>query len=301
MSPEQKGNNVTPKRDDVRAAARGSLYKLFEPLAGFVVDTGLSVSEVHKIFRQAVVWVLADRQIDVAGRVNISGIAAATGLTRTEISRTLKSATRHPGSIHDNHSQATNRILAIWYSDPKYTDKNGSPAEIDIFGQGASFDSLARNYGRGIPTRAVLEELLRAGAVELCGSQRVRAKSNIAVDRGVSDRAVRSFGDRAAELLATMLQNMRDPANPSFIGTASESTDDPAALRVIRRELRDRGAQFLSEIQEGLIQKPGRRKKITGQKRQLRKVSVTIYCNESKPKIRNTGQLGKKRHNFHRE
>ena len=301
MSLEQKGNNVTAKRDDVRAEARRSLYKLFEPLAGFAVDTGLSVGEVQKIFRQAVVWVLADRQLEVGGRTNISGIAAATGLSRAEISKILRSALKRTESTNENQSQATNRILAIWYSDPKYTDRNGAPAELDIFGHRASFDALTREYGRGIPTRAVLEELLRAGAVELCGSQKVRAKSNIAVDLGVSNRAVRSFGDRGADLLATMLQNMRDPGNPGFVGTASESTDDPAALRIIRRELRNKSAQFLAEIQEGLIQKPDRRKAGAAQKGRLRNVSVTIFCNESKPKVRSTGQSGKKRHNFHRE
>src|SRR5580698_9197533 len=74
-------------RNDVRVIARKALLQLLEPLVGFVLDSGLSTHEWHSILRESAVRTVAAKQMEVARRVNISGIAASTGIPRAEISR----------------------------------------------------------------------------------------------------------------------------------------------------------------------------------------------------------------------
>ena len=201
--------------------------QMLQPLVGFVLDSGLSAQELRWILREAAVRSVAARQLDVAHRINISGIAASTGIPRAEISKILNSKFGPVRQFPDRQQQSTNRILAVWHQDPKFCTPNGKPADLKIFGRGASFESLVRSYGRGIPTRAILDELTRAGAAEVLSSQLVRAKTSVVVDRGITPQAIRTFGERATDLLSTMLQNMRNPESPQFVASVSGTNVPP--------------------------------------------------------------------------
>src|SRR5580658_6140325 len=115
------------KRIDVRVIARKALLQLLEPLAGFVIDAGLSTNELHRIMRQAAVRSVAARQLETSHRINISGIAATTGIPRAEISRILKLSTSPYEQPRDRQQKSTNRILAAWHEVPKFTNSNGQP------------------------------------------------------------------------------------------------------------------------------------------------------------------------------
>jgi hypothetical protein len=300
VGPEQSQGTLKSKRNDVRVVARRALTQLLEPLAGFVIDAGLSTNELHTILRQAAVRSVASRQLEIAHRVNISGIAATTGIPRAEISRILKLRSKPYQQTADHQQKSTNRILAAWHQEPKFTNANGQPADLKLYGRGATFESLVRSYGRGVPTRAVLDELTRTRAVEVLSSQKIRAKAAMAVDRGISPQVIKAFGDRATELLSTMLLNMRQPESPQFIASVSGSTVVPNALPLFRKELSSKGAEFLADIQESLIQSPvkGSAKRET---RSPDRVSVTVYYHESpRKKIGERKHSLNKRRNFRR-
>jgi hypothetical protein len=271
-----------------------------EPLAGFALDSGLSTGELQAICREAAVKSAAARQLETSPRVNVSGIAATTGIPRAEISRILRLTAKLVKEEGD-HQQSTNRILSAWHEDPKFTNSNGQPADLNIFGRGASFDVLAKKYGRGIPTRAVLDELLRSGAIELLSqSQRVRAKTSMAVDRGISSRVVKAFGDHATELLSTMLLNMRQPDSPKFIASVSNSDIPSSSLPLLRRELASKGSDFLADVQEGLSRRPVYRAAKRTQGDCIR-ISVTVFYHEGENKKNDDRVAQYRRRNLRRQ
>lgn len=282
------------KRNDVREVAKKALSQLFEPLSGFVIDAGLSTNELYSILREAAVRSVAARQLEVTHRVNISGIAATTGIPRGEISRILRLSARTTAPQADRQ-KSTNRILAAWHQEPRFTDANGQPADLKLYGRGNTFEYLVKRHGRGSPTRAVLDELVRSDAVEVLSSQKIRAKTTFAVDRGISQQAIKAFGDRATELLSAMLLNMRNPEDPQFIASVSGSPIAPSALPLFRKELSNKSTEFLADIQESLTQE---RNKPDGVKAS-RTVSVTVFCHESIDKIGGR-RASKKRRNFRR-
>lgn len=297
--PTNASNRSAQKaRNDVQVLAKKALLQLFEPLIGFVLDTGLSTPELHSILREAAVRTVAARQLDSARRVNISGIAASTGIPRGEISRILKSKEDSSRQFIDRRQQSTNRILSVWHDDPKFTTAAGKPADLRIFGKGATFEALVRHYGRGIPTRAMLDELTRAGAVEVLLSRLIRVKTMVAVDRGVTPRVIRSFGERATELLSTMLQNMRNADSPQFVASISETTIPSDVLPLIRKELAIKGADFLANFHDFLIGDPTDEVANRRPSRSSR-VSVTIYYHESPRKVKSR-QTVRKRRNLRR-
>ena len=165
MEHEAKADPDKSKSIDLRNVAKRALLQLLEPLAGFVLDSGLSAAEFQAFLREATVRSAAAKQLQVANRVNKSGISATTGISRAEVSRILKVNKESHRMADDNQTQSTNRILAAWHQDPKFTRMDGQPADLTMYGRGSSFEALARKYGLGIPTRAVLDELVRTGAV----------------------------------------------------------------------------------------------------------------------------------------
>jgi hypothetical protein len=288
------------KNTDLRIVAKKALSQLLEPLAGFVLDSGLSTGELNTLFREATVRSAAAKQLELSDRVNISGIAATTGIPRADISRILKVQSNVAHKINDSQQQSTNRILAAWHEDPRYTASNGQPAELNLYGRGATFETLARKYGRGIPTRAVLDELIRTGAIELLATQKIRARASMAVERGMSTRVIKAFGERAGELLSTMLLNMRQQEAPKFIANVSDASIQARSLPLLRKELSIKGADFLADVQETLSRKPSVRS--TKQKNGgLARISVTIFYHESFGKRIVKQRISKKRRNFRRE
>jgi hypothetical protein len=283
---------------DVRTGAKKALAQLLEPLAGFVFDSGLSIREFHAILRAAAVRAVAARQLEISRRINISGISASTGISRAEISRILRAERKSPEKSADKPEQSTSKILSVWQQDPKFTTPNGHPADLKIYGRGATFESLVRRFGKGIPTRAMLDELTRTRAVELRPAQTIRLKAGVAIERGVTPQVVKAFGDRVSELMSTMLQNMRDPENAAFVANVSGVKIAAAELPLLRREVSSRGAEFLSEIQDILDRGPAVERK--AKSKNVKSLSITVCYHEDSGKTPHKKPALAPRRNFRR-
>ncbi len=299
MPSHESEQTVKTNHNGIRRVARKALLQLLEPLIGFVLDTGLSTQELHSILRETAVRSVAAKQLGTSRRVNISGIAASTGIPRAEISKILKSNLESPSQVADRQQQSTNRVLSAWHQHPRFNTPSGKPADLKLYGRGATFETLVRNNGRGIPTRAMLDELTRAGAAEVLPSGLIRAKTSVVVDRGVTVRAVRSFGERAADLLSTMLQNMRNPENHRFIASVSTTNISRIEIPLFRKEIATKGADFLADINDSLSRqapfKVGKQ-----QLAQASRVSVTLFYHETVRKTKSSKVSIKKRQNFRR-
>lgn len=278
---------------DIHTGAHKALLQILEVLAEFVIESGLSAHDFNAIFREALIYAAARRHLASSDRVNISGIAAVTGIPRGEISRILNAPAAGTPKA-DKPLQSTNKVLAAWHTDPKFTNPNGQPAELKIYGRGASFEALVRLYGGGIPARALLDELVRLSAVDVLPSQRVRAGSTVAVERGMSTPMIKEFAARTAELLTTLLANMRDPEASRFVATTVRMPIDTDMLPLFRKEVAAKGSAFLSDIEDALPESRPRRKG------QQPTVNVTVYLHETPAKAEAPTRAAPRRRNFSR-
>jgi uncharacterized protein DUF6502 len=297
-SPRKKPATRSP-RVDSRGIARKALLGLLEPLAGFVLDSGLSIHDLTRMFREAAVRSVAAQQREGSRRLNISGISASTGIPRAEVSRILNSASRNVTLESERGKQSTNKVLAAWHQNPKYTNANGQPADLRIYGRGATFEKLVESHARGIPVRAMLDELTRTGAIEIKSPQVVRMKSLRAIDRGATPQVLKAFGERSSALLSTLLQNMRHPEAASFVASASGTGISQDAVPWIRTEVATRGARFLADLEDLLEPKRSAR----GGSRSFarsKNVSVTVFLHESSGGLAAESPPSMKRRNFRR-
>jgi Family of unknown function (DUF6502) len=274
VTEKKQRSTVAASRMDLRIAAKQALQQVLKLLTEFVIDTGLSTREIHTILRESAVRIIADRQLQVAKRVNISGISASTGIPRSEISRIIKARSQPGRHSNDRRQQSTNRILAAWHNEPKYKNANGQPTELRLYGRGITFESLVKAHGRGIPTRAVLDELVRTRAVDVLPSQRIRARTSLTIHRRLNRQFIKMFGDRVSELICTLLTNMKEPSTAEFFASVSGTVGSMESLPLVRREIAAKGAEFLSEIRDSFVHHRANGVK-TG-----RSMSVIVFCHE---------------------
>lgn len=86
-------------------------------------------------------------------------------MTRKEVQRLLRlpSDTK---SIADEEYHRPSRVITGWLRDSDFGDGKGHPRPLRMEGRRASFEALVKCYSGDIPVRALLDELLRVGAVK---------------------------------------------------------------------------------------------------------------------------------------
>jgi transcriptional regulator with XRE-family HTH domain len=297
MMPSKRIEGVKRRqRDDVRIAAREASLRMLEPLAEFALDNGLSIRELSSILREAAVRGLAAQQLEVSRRLNISGIAASSGIPRGQISQILNKKTRSPGAQNlKRHEQSTRKILAAWSQDPKFAAANGLPGDLRIYGRGATFEALVKSHGSGIPIRAILDELRRTGAIEVCGSQEIRLIGG----RQISPQVIRVLGSDARELLTTILEGIRQPENCVSLHSTTANIS-PNSIPLLRKEISKKAVKFLADVRRSLLRESTIGSIDDGSSMMASLVNLTISFREASPKRKGKRRPLLGRQNFRR-
>ncbi len=149
------------KKQGLLAAYR----RLLKPLIRILLRNGVAYSEFSEIAKEVYVDV-ASREFKVQHRkMSQARVAILTGLTRKEVARFFGKKTREPDELKSNLNRVT-RVLAGWHTDSDFTGPYGLPLELQFEGQkGPDFRELVRRFSRDMAARAMLDELIRIGAV----------------------------------------------------------------------------------------------------------------------------------------
>ena len=286
------------KDSKVRVAARAALSSILSPLAGFAVDVGLSARELQAMIRAAAVNVVADRQETSKLRISISGIAAITGIPRAEVSRILRAKRSGAQFIVGHWPHSINKILSVWNENPKFTNRSGRAADLRIYGPGRTFETLIRRHGGGLPVRAVLDELVRTGSVEITSPQRLKLRSPILMDRAFSSDEIKIFSARVAQLIESMLYKFRNPESQFILSNIEGDIFEDAALPMFRKEVISSSDDLLTGLRESLFRTTngGRNKRLRSRSQRIR---VTVLYQEIPVSEKENG-LSIKRRNLRR-
>jgi Family of unknown function (DUF6502) len=290
-----------PMTKRTQIVVENAIAQLLGPLASFMLDAGLGTRQVQRLLRTALVQAALSKQRGASSRVNISRISIATGIPRGQVTRIIRTS-RSKGNDLVAGGHVANRVLAGWHEDPKFTTKSGRPSVLRIFGPGVTFEALARKYGASAPVRALLDELVQAGSVELLKAQRVSARSSINLHRGLGPTAINNFRDRATELLNTLLHNMKNPESPRLVATTQVRDVAHYLLPISRRDLAKRTSEFLLQIQNDLSPSDAKDSLVDNrpERESHTNISVTVYAFEEAASGIAIEQIPRKRKNFSR-
>jgi uncharacterized protein DUF6502 len=191
--------------DAVRFGLLSAYRKLMQPLVRILVRNGVSFGEFSELLKNVFVEV-AERDLSLPGRrTSQSRIAILTGLTRKEVAKQKAILDRGEAlNIVSNLNRVT-RVLVGWHADPDFTGPYGMPLELPFESENsASFVSLVRKHSGDMAPRAMLDELLRIGAVErlTTGSYKVVMRAYIP-EKFYHPDALQRFGEVVRDFVTT--------------------------------------------------------------------------------------------------
>jgi len=180
-----------------------------QPLVRILIRNGISFAEFMEVLKNVFVEVAA-RDFNIPDRrVSLSRIAILTGLTRKEVAK--QEAILRSGaalSIVSNLNRVT-RVLDGWHGDPDFTGPYGMPLELPFeASKGASVISLVRKHSGDMAPRAMLDELLRVGAVEKLSSGSFKVVKRFYIAGNYQAEALQRFGEVVRDFVNTYEFNM---------------------------------------------------------------------------------------------
>ncbi|MFO0700008.1 MAG: DUF6502 family protein [Nitrospira sp.] len=190
--------------------------QLLRPLIRILLRNNVSHRTFADLAKQTYVEIVNAEFAIPGKKQTVSRIAILSGLTRKEVQRLL-TPSPDSRSIADKEYHRGSRVITGWLRDPKYGDGKGHPRPIPLEGRGATFSALVKSYSGDIPVRAVLDELVRVGAVKQLKDGRICLVSRGYIPQKGSAEKLHVLGTDTADLISTIDHNIyQKPTRPRF-------------------------------------------------------------------------------------
>lgn len=232
--------------EDIKSSVSAATLRILNSLARFLLEARIGIGEFHALARRAYVQAAVQGAAGSgAHRVNISRVAASTGLTRVEVAALLAEEHGAPPREHRGRVRAE-RVLLGWWNDPEFQDRAGTPRCLKRKGPGLTFASLVKRYsGDSHNAAPILDELLRSRAVREREDRTLEPLSRTCANISWDSEGIASFGEELAEHVETLLYNLKNPENPRFARRVVCEYLDAYAARVVLPEIAEQAEIFL--------------------------------------------------------
>lgn len=201
--------------DTPRKALTAATLRLLRPLVRILLRNGISYGTFAEIAR----WVFVDvatEDFGIEGRKqSVSRVSVLTGLSRKEVTRVQQLPRPDDQETIEQHNRAA-RVIGGWLHDEAF-QHGGEPHALPFEDGERSFSELVRRYSGDVPARAVLDELLRVGAVEREADGRIQLKARAFIPQGSQADKLHILGTDAAALIATIDHNLDPAAEHPFL------------------------------------------------------------------------------------
>jgi hypothetical protein len=183
-----------------------AILKLLRPLVHILLRSGIS----YHVFADLVRWVYVDvafQAFGISGRKqSTSRVSVITGLSRKEVQRLRALDIPVDEDTPARHNRAT-RVIGGWIRDPLFLDKDNNPLSLPLDGI-VSFSGLVKRYSGDMPVRAVLDELLNIGAIQVGEEGAVRLVTRAYLPGADTKAKLDILGSDVADLIATINHNL---------------------------------------------------------------------------------------------
>ena len=234
-----------------------AIERILRPLFRILLRNHMSFKAFVDIAKHTYVGVAAEEFGIPGKKTSVSRVALLSGLTRKEVQRLLEAPALEDGEAGERYNRAA-RVVAGWVRDPDFSDADGNPKVLTLqegAGQGgAGFAALARRFSGDIPSRAILDELLRVGVVEKVDDS-VRLKVRAYVPESGDADKLNILGTDVSDLVSTIDHNLQHgAADPFFQRKVMYDNVPVEALQEFRRLSGAHAQTLLEQLDKWLSQ-----------------------------------------------
>jgi hypothetical protein len=266
------------------SALSQAVLRVLRALVRVLVRHGMALPAFVELAKRAYVDV-ALHDFTIPGRKpSVSRAALLTGLTRKEVQRLVE---RDDGIEGDGDALPENRaarVVAGWVRDSDFQDARGEARPLMFDGSEPTFSTLVRRYSGDMPPRAVLDELVRVGAVERHADGLLHLQSRVYIPRASDAAKLAILAADVPFLIGTIDHNLQG-LEPSRFQRKVMYDNLPVEAMDEFRWLTARHAQELIELLDGWLARHDRdaNPAVTGTGRMRAGLSVFSFEEEIQP------------------
>ena len=227
-----------PVETDARGALHAAVMRLLRPLVRILLNHGVPFDTFQEIARWVYVEV-AEKDFALPDRKQTdSRVSVLTGLTRKDVARIRKVEKPEDRAAALSYNRAA-RVVSAWVREyPMEGTVNGvSPLPLE---GPDSLSDLIRRHSGDMPVRAVVDELLRVGAIHVRDSGEAQLVQRHYLPPPGQRRKLVYLGDDVGDLIATIGHNLESPPEKAFFQRKVFYDNIPqehiAAVRAVARK-----------------------------------------------------------------
>ena len=227
---------------------QAAVVRLLKPLVRILLRNGIPFGVFAEIARWIYVEV-AFEEMSLPGRkLSDSRVSILTGLSRKEVSR-LK---RVDFPVDEEAAARFNRaarVIGGWVRDARFCNFSGEPISLRFEGAEGSFSELVRAHAGDIPARAILDELVRVGTVEVDEQGNISLIGRAYVPSDGLAENIEILGTDVGDLLETIDYNLNpNHSDRRFQRKVAYDNLPAESVEVFRRLSAQKAQQLLEEF-----------------------------------------------------
>lgn len=227
-------------------ALNAAVLKLLRPLCRLLLRHHVPFAAFEELAKHTYVQVALEDFGIPGKKPTLSRASILTGLTRKDVTRLAADTAPERAASDEGYNRAA-RVLTGWVRDPDFHGADGHPKVLAPLDGPDSFAVLVRRYSGDMPARAVLDELLRVGAVAERDDGRLELLTAGYVPRGSEVEKLGILGSDVADLIATIDHNLQHADTDPRFQRKVMYTEFPAGQLPAFRKLSTAQAQALLE------------------------------------------------------
>jgi hypothetical protein len=223
-----------------------AVRNLLRPVVRQLIAYGVSYPAVDRLMRQLYVEVAEQDFALPFKRQTDSRVALVTGLNRKEIAA-LRGRRAPRSAVRELEGNVVTHVIGRWLAGSPYADDDGIPRRLpyEASPRRPSFTRLVKDLGVDIPVRAVLDELIRTGTVELLPDGVVVLRREGFIVAEDVEAKIGLLGSEPAELFTTILHNIDHPDTPWLQRKVVYDNIGAEALAALEGEARALGEELM--------------------------------------------------------
>ncbi len=237
---------TSPNENERTTAMVSAVRRLLKPLVRLLIAHNITLPSLTELLKEVYVEV-AEKRFPIPGkRQTDSRIHLLTGVHRKDVKKLRTERDRKPEQSARSSSLGA-LLVSRWTGDPRYLNDQGHPLRLPKNGE-VSFTSLVEEISTNIRPRAVLDEWLRLGVVEVDPEGMVHLNTEAFVpEKGFEEKCF-FLGENVRGHLEACVNNLQQegPSEPErnvyYDGLSRESVNE------LRRMAEKEGMHVLQQI-----------------------------------------------------
>ncbi len=233
----------------INASLLNVLRRILRPLARLLLAEGIPLQTAIEMLKQALVD-SAEADFTLSNKAQTdSRISLMTGVHRKDVKR-LREREALRKEAPPGISMGA-RLVSLWLTQPPFVDENETPVALPrLRSQGGevSFEALAQRISKDIRPRAVLDELVRVGAVSIDAGDRVTLNAEAFIPSASMEERLYYLGRAVGDHLEAASRNVTGTPRPFLERIVHYDAIPESAIDSLRIAAEKAGMQALKSV-----------------------------------------------------